>query len=227
VAIEGAPEELEFVLEKQIKEGTRNTLEGYDVVELRTGQVIGSEEKRRGARAGEEGDGGQGDGAGLIAEALTSEEVGRRGGTGGRGAGRGPRDEHAVDIDELMAQSSSFSVYDDVKAKLIAPASRRRGRVHPRLRHRREEEKAVRLDERRHIRVLMGSTFKMGAGMNVQERLVACTTWTRRGGRRTLSSARAASSARATSSTSATRTGSRSRSCATPRIRPTTRACGS
>jgi hypothetical protein len=47
----------------------------------------------------------------------------------------------------------------------------------------------------------MGSTFKMGAGMNVQERLVACTTWTRRGGRPTLSSARAASSARATSST--------------------------
>jgi hypothetical protein len=45
VSLEGAPEELEFVLAKQIKEGTRNTLEGYKVVELRTGRTVGAAER--------------------------------------------------------------------------------------------------------------------------------------------------------------------------------------
>ncbi|HXC37413.1 MAG TPA: DEAD/DEAH box helicase family protein, partial [Burkholderiales bacterium] len=81
--------------------------------------------------------------------------------------------EQKFSMDQLLAAQSKFSVYDDVRGKLIAagiPANEiafihdydtaeKKGKLFQAVRDGR-------------IRVLMGSTEKMGAGMNVQDRLV-------------------------------------------------------
>ena len=76
--------------------------------------------------------------------------------------------------DDLSALESEFSVYDDLKAKLIKsgiPASEI-AFIHDANTDLRKEELFGKVRSGR-VRVLVGSTGKMGAGMNVQERLVA------------------------------------------------------
>lgn len=79
-----------------------------------------------------------------------------------------------VSMDELLASNVAFSVYDDIKAKLIA-----RGVPEHEVRFIHEAttdlQKSKLFDEmnRGHSRILIGSTAKMGAGTNVQRRLVA------------------------------------------------------
>lgn len=83
-------------------------------------------------------------------------------------------DQPVISMDELLASSSDFSVYDDVKAKLIA-----RGVPEHEIRFIHEAtsdlQKSKLFDQvnRGTVRVLLGSTTKMGAGTNVQKRLVA------------------------------------------------------
>ncbi|MDZ7914351.1 MAG: N-6 DNA methylase [Rhodococcus sp. (in: high G+C Gram-positive bacteria)] len=82
--------------------------------------------------------------------------------------------EAKVSMDELLAGASSFSVYEDIKAKLIAhgvPDAEVRF-IHDAAT---DLQKSKLFDEvnRGHVRFLLGSTAKMGAGTNVQRRLVA------------------------------------------------------
>jgi hypothetical protein len=83
-------------------------------------------------------------------------------------------DSPALSMDELLGRGSRFSVYDDLKSKLIE-----RGVPAEEIRFIHEAgtdlQKAKLFDEvnRGRVRVLMGSTAKMGAGTNVQKRLVA------------------------------------------------------
>ncbi len=75
---------------------------------------------------------------------------------------------------ELMAADSNFSVYDDVKAKLVSAGipSAEVAFIHDANTDLQKEQLFDKVRSGR-IRVLMGSTSKMGAGMNVQDRLVA------------------------------------------------------
>jgi N12 class adenine-specific DNA methylase len=80
-----------------------------------------------------------------------------------------------VSMDELegLAGSSKFSVYDDIKAKLIAQGipGKEIAFIHDYSTPKQKDElfKKVRSGA---VRFLFGSTQKMGAGTNVQERLV-------------------------------------------------------
>ncbi len=80
----------------------------------------------------------------------------------------------AVSMDEILAGAAKFSVYDDLKAKLIAKGIpvREIRYIHEAAT---DAQKAKLFEEvnRGTVRVLMGSTAKMGAGTNVQRRLVA------------------------------------------------------
>lgn len=84
-----------------------------------------------------------------------------------------PGDEPVLSMDELLAGGSSFSVYDDIKAKLIA-----RGVPEDQIRYIHDAgtdvQKAKLFAEmnRGDVRFLLGSTAKMGAGTNVQRLLV-------------------------------------------------------
>lgn len=79
-----------------------------------------------------------------------------------------------VSPDELMALDSDFSVYDDLKQKLID-----RGIPEAEIAFIHDAKTELQKDElfgkvrSGRVRVLFGSTAKMGAGMNVQDRLVA------------------------------------------------------
>lgn len=83
-------------------------------------------------------------------------------------------EEVSVSMDDLLAGTSAFSVYDDLKAKLVAM-----GMPPNEVRFIHEADtdakKAKLFDQmnRGEVRVLLGSTLKMGAGTNVQRRLVA------------------------------------------------------
>ncbi|AGG89040.1 SNF2-related protein [Rhodanobacter denitrificans] len=80
----------------------------------------------------------------------------------------------AMSPDVALAVSSRFSVYDDLRAKLIGMgvAPREIAFIHDA--HTDLQRRAL-FDRvnRGEVRILMGSTSKMGAGMNVQSRLVA------------------------------------------------------
>lgn len=80
----------------------------------------------------------------------------------------------AMSPDEFDALTSEFSVYDDLRAKLLklGIADKEIAYIHD---ANTDKQKAELFGKVRSgdIRVLMGSTAKMGAGMNVQERLVA------------------------------------------------------
>ncbi|MGL4297329.1 MAG: transglycosylase SLT domain-containing protein [Aestuariivirga sp.] len=80
----------------------------------------------------------------------------------------------AMSPDELLALDSSFSVYDDLKAKLIGLGipENEVAFIHDANTELQKEELFAKVRSGR-IRVLLGSTAKMGAGMNVQDRLVA------------------------------------------------------
>ena len=80
----------------------------------------------------------------------------------------------AMSPDELLALDSSFSVYDDLKQKLInlGIPENEIAFIHDANTELQKEELFGKVRSGR-IRVLFGSTAKMGAGMNVQDRLVA------------------------------------------------------
>ena len=74
----------------------------------------------------------------------------------------------------LNASDSSFTAYDDIRSKLVAggiPAEQI-AFIHEANTEVRKKELFAKVRTGQ-VRVLMGSTFKMGAGMNVQDRLIA------------------------------------------------------
>ena len=83
---------------------------------------------------------------------------------------------HALEaaIGQGTAEEPAFTIYDDIREKLVA-----RGIPREQIAFIHEANTEVRKKElfakvrAGQVRVLMGSTFKMGAGMNVQDRLVA------------------------------------------------------
>jgi N12 class adenine-specific DNA methylase len=82
--------------------------------------------------------------------------------------------EETVSMDDLLAGGSSFSVYDDIKQKLInrgVPADEIRF-IHD-AKTDAQKDKLFHDMNQGHVRFLLGSTAKMGAGTNAQRRLVA------------------------------------------------------
>lgn len=83
-------------------------------------------------------------------------------------------EEEKISMDQLLATKSKFSVYDDLKQKLIE-----RGIPEDEIAFIHDYDTADKKNKMfqavrdGRIRVLLGSTEKMGAGMNVQDRLVA------------------------------------------------------
>ena len=75
---------------------------------------------------------------------------------------------------ELMAADSNFSVYDDIKSKLIATGipEAEIAFIHDANTDKQKADLFAKVRSGA-VRVLIGSTSKMGAGMNVQDRLVA------------------------------------------------------
>jgi N12 class adenine-specific DNA methylase len=76
--------------------------------------------------------------------------------------------------DDLDALNSEFSVYDDIKSKLIARGipEREIAFIHDANTELQKQELFGKVKAGT-VRILLGSTSKMGAGMNVQNRLVA------------------------------------------------------
>lgn len=79
-----------------------------------------------------------------------------------------------INMDEVIAASGKFSVYDDMKQKLIAKGipAEEIAYIHDANTDIRKAKLFSDMNAGR-VRVLLGSTAKMGAGMNVQQRLVA------------------------------------------------------
>lgn len=80
-------------------------------------------------------------------------------------------------VDPLAAlnnSTSSFTAYDDIRSKLIAGGipPEQIAFIHDANTEVRKKELFAKVRTGQ-VRVLMGSTFKMGAGMNVQDRLIA------------------------------------------------------
>ena len=77
-------------------------------------------------------------------------------------------------IDKENPDEPGFTVYDDIREKLIARGIPREqiAFIHEANTETRKKELFAKVRSGQ-VRVLMGSTFKMGAGMNVQDRLVA------------------------------------------------------
>ena len=83
-------------------------------------------------------------------------------------------DEDIFDMDELLSLNSNFSVYDDLKKKLIAKGipEKEIAFIHDAKTELKKEKLFHDVSDGR-VRVLLGSTRMMGSGMNVQKRLVA------------------------------------------------------
>ena len=77
-------------------------------------------------------------------------------------------------IDKENPGEPGFTVYDDIREKLVARGIPREqiAFIHEANTETRKKELFAKVRSGQ-VRVLMGSTFKMGAGMNVQDRLVA------------------------------------------------------
>ena len=73
-----------------------------------------------------------------------------------------------------ITSDAPFSVYDDIRSKLVALGIPREqiAYIHEANTEVRKKELFAKVRSGQ-VRVLMGSTFKMGAGMNVQDRLIA------------------------------------------------------
>ena len=73
-----------------------------------------------------------------------------------------------------ITSDAPFSVYDDIRGKLVALGIPREqiAYIHEANTEVRKKELFAKVRSGQ-VRVLMGSTFKMGAGMNVQDRLIA------------------------------------------------------
>lgn len=82
--------------------------------------------------------------------------------------------ETVINMDEVMAKASGYSVYDSLREKLIGRGIPAREIAFIHDAHTQEQKRKLFAKVNRgEIRVLMGSSFKMGAGTNVQERMVA------------------------------------------------------
>ena len=81
--------------------------------------------------------------------------------------------EAAIDA-ETGPEEPPFTIYDDIREKLVARGIPREqiAFIHEANTETRKKELFAKVRSGQ-VRVLMGSTFKMGAGMNVQDRLVA------------------------------------------------------
>ena len=83
---------------------------------------------------------------------------------------------HALEavIGQDGAEEPAFTIYDDIREKLVARGIPREqiAFIHEANTETRKKELFAKVRSGQ-VRVLMGSTFKMGAGMNVQDRLVA------------------------------------------------------
>ena len=81
---------------------------------------------------------------------------------------------HAVESQIDITPEPEFTVYDDIREKLVARGIPREqiSFIHEANTEARKKELFAKVRSGQ-VRVLMGSTFKMGAGMNVQDRLVA------------------------------------------------------
>ena len=84
---------------------------------------------------------------------------------------------HAVEsqlIRDGIGTEVPFSIYDDIRSKLVAMGIPREqiAFIHEANTEARKKELFAKVRSGQ-VRVLMGSTFKMGAGMNVQDRLIA------------------------------------------------------
>ena len=81
--------------------------------------------------------------------------------------------EAAIDA-ETEPEKPPFTIYDDIREKLVARGIPREqiAFIHEANTETRKKELFAKVRSGQ-VRVLMGSTFKMGAGMNVQDRLVA------------------------------------------------------
>ena len=77
-------------------------------------------------------------------------------------------------IDKENPDEPGFTIYDDIREKLVARGIPREqiAFIHEANTETRKKELFAKVRSGQ-VRVLMGSTFKMGAGMNVQDRLVA------------------------------------------------------
>jgi N12 class adenine-specific DNA methylase len=81
--------------------------------------------------------------------------------------------ETVINMDELLAGGSAYSVYDALREKLIQRGVPAREIAFIHDAHTQEQKrKLFGKVNRGEVRVLFGSSFKMGAGTNVQERLV-------------------------------------------------------
>ena len=82
--------------------------------------------------------------------------------------------EMLAEKDGGMEEETPFTVYDDIREKLVAKGIPRDQIVfiHEANTEARKKELFSKVRSGQ-VRVLMGSTFKMGAGMNVQDRLIA------------------------------------------------------
>ena len=85
-----------------------------------------------------------------------------------------PSTQSADPLAALNSSDSSFTVYDDIRGKLIAGGipEKQIAFIHEANTEARKKELFAKVRTGQ-VRVLMGSTFKMGAGMNVQDRLIA------------------------------------------------------
>ena len=83
---------------------------------------------------------------------------------------------HALEavIGQDAAEEPAFTIYDDIREKLVARGIPREqiAFIHEANTETRKKELFAKVRSGQ-VRVLIGSTFKMGAGMNVQDRLVA------------------------------------------------------
>ena len=91
--------------------------------------------------------------------------------------GKAASEKEAADAEKLLADetgSENFNVYDDIRAKLIAQGipKEQMAFIHEANTEVRKKELFAKVRSGQ-VRVLMGSTAKMGAGTNVQDRLAA------------------------------------------------------
>lgn len=91
--------------------------------------------------------------------------------------GKAASEKEAADAETLLADetgSENFNVYDDIRAKLIAQGipQEQIAFIHEANTEARKKELFAKVRSGQ-VRVLMGSTAKMGAGTNVQDRLAA------------------------------------------------------
>ena len=109
---------------------------------------------------------------------LSTPKTGATGAKAAKTAGGNPDSPelHALEavIGQDAAEEPAFTIYDDIREKLVARGIPREqiAFIHEANTETRKKELFAKVRSGQ-VRVLMGSTFKMGAGMNVQDRLVA------------------------------------------------------